>query len=283
MASARVALDGCQIDHALDGAVEIVEARPSNRSFPDRITPSLGICLKIGPAHDVRADGRQLRYPAGSICVRPPGCVWSSAATGPVGFLSLDLDRDALPQGPVHGRMTFVPPAAVPRLAAQIATLRATGTTVLQKQTVVTDLVNDLHAQQLIAAEQLRGEAPPRTTRRARELLEARLTDPPSLDELARLVGANRFLVLRHFRRFVGVTPHAFVLQLRVARAKTLLARGQTPIEVAYALGFADQSHFTRVFGRIVGLAPGRYRRQARLAAAVPRSISFKSARRQPR
>jgi AraC-like DNA-binding protein len=154
---------------------------------------------------------------------------------------------------------------------------------VLQKQTVVTDLVNGLHTLQLIAAEELRGEAPPLTTRRARALLEARLTNPPSLDELARLVGANRFLVLRHFRRFVGVTPHAFVLQLRVARAKTLLARGQTPIEVAYALGFADQSHFTRVFGRIVGLAPGRYRRQARLAAPVPRSISFKRVRGQPR
>src|SRR5687767_8929609 len=99
MAGVSVALDGCRIEQVLDGAAEIVEARPANRSFPDRITQSLGVCLKFGPAHDVRADGRRLRYPAGAICVRPPGCVWSSAATGPTGFLSLDLDRDALPPG----------------------------------------------------------------------------------------------------------------------------------------------------------------------------------------
>jgi AraC-like DNA-binding protein len=65
--------------------------------------------------------------------------------------------------------------------------------------------------------------------------------------------------------------PHAFQLQLRVDRAKTLLARGLDIAAVAQRTGFADQSHFTRVFRRSVGVTPGRfprYREVARSAGA---------------
>jgi hypothetical protein len=56
--SDSIALDGCRIERALGGRVEIVEAKPGNRSFPDRVSDSLGICLKRGPDHEVKSDGR---------------------------------------------------------------------------------------------------------------------------------------------------------------------------------------------------------------------------------
>jgi hypothetical protein len=100
-AGATIALDGCRIERAVDGRVEIVTADCRNRTFPDRVTESLGVCLKFGPDHEVRADGRNLRYPRDTICVRPPGCVWSTAATEPVGFLSIDIEPTLLPPGGV--------------------------------------------------------------------------------------------------------------------------------------------------------------------------------------
>ena len=47
------AIDGCRIDRVPDAGVEIIEADPANRAFPDRVNESLGICLKLGPEHDL--------------------------------------------------------------------------------------------------------------------------------------------------------------------------------------------------------------------------------------
>ena len=79
------------------------------------------------------------------------------------------------------------------------------------------------------------------------------------LAELAAVAGLSRFELARTFRAQVGLPPHAFQLDLRVRRARALLAGGEPPAAVAAACGFADQSHLHRVFKRAVGVTPGRY------------------------
>ena len=269
-----VALHGCRIERVLDGAVEIVDAGPANRAFPDRVNESLGICLKTGPEHEVRADGRTLRYPAGALCVRTPGTVWSTRATGHVGFLSLDIGPGLLPEGGLSGAMRFADPSSLPGLRHRVARLRSDAGA-LEKQVTVAEIVSALVGARLVTAPHLEHRVAPRAVGRTRELLESRLANPPSLEELASLVGANRFVLLRAFRRTFGVPPHAFVLRLRIERARTLLARGADLSWTSLELGFADQSHFTRVFKRDVGLAPGAYRREVRRGMA--RSIAFKN------
>ena len=59
--------------------------------------------------------------------------------------------------------------------------------------------------------------------------------------------------------RRVGLPPHAYQIQLRVARARELVAAGVPLAEVATMTGFADQSHLTRLFKRVVGIPPGQY------------------------
>jgi AraC-like DNA-binding protein len=71
----------------------------------------------------------------------------------------------------------------------------------------------------------------------------------------------SRFELIRRFRADTGMTPHAFQVNLRIARARALLAAGVTPAAVAADCGFADQSHLTRTFKRAVGVSPGRYAR----------------------
>lgn len=95
----------------------------------------------------------------------------------------------------------------------------------------------------------------------ARDVLHARLVDPPSLDELAHMAGTSRFALLRAFRARYGLPPHAYLNQVRVRRARAMLDDGVPPATVAAAVGFADQSHLSRHFRRLVGLAPGAYQR----------------------
>ncbi|WP_447740215.1 AraC family transcriptional regulator [Pseudomonas laurentiana] len=81
-----------------------------------------------------------------------------------------------------------------------------------------------------------------------------------SLEVLAREAGLGRYQLIRAFRAATGFTPHAYLLNARVNRGRQLLGEGQTLAEVAYQLGFADQSHFQRVFKAHVGVTPGQYR-----------------------
>jgi AraC-like DNA-binding protein len=255
------AFDGCRIDRVPDVGVEIVEADPANRAFPDRVNESLGICLKLGPEHDLWAEGRALRYPRDAVCVRTPGSVWSVRATGPVGFISVDIDREHLPPGGVRGGIRFAEARALPDVRRAVTLLRSSAS-LIRRQTVVTGLVNALLQAGLVSTPDLGPGLERRAVDRARELLSARMAAPPSLQELADAVGANRFVLLRQFRRRVGLPPHAYVLRLRVERARSLLARGADIADVAFLLGFSDQSHFSRLFKRVVGIPPGDYRRR---------------------
>jgi AraC-like DNA-binding protein len=106
-----------------------------------------------------------------------------------------------------------------------------------------------------------RPDRAPAAVGRARELLAARLTDPPTLDELAADAGLGPFALLRAFRTATGLPPHAYLNQLRVRQARGLLDRGLAPAEVAARTGFADQAHLTRHFKRVVGVPPGAYQR----------------------
>jgi AraC-like DNA-binding protein len=57
----------------------------------------------------------------------------------------------------------------------------------------------------------------------------------------------------------VGVPPHAYQIQLRIARARHLLALGMPPSAVAAEVGFHDQSHFIRHFKRVLHVTPGEF------------------------
>ena len=139
-----------------------------------------------------------------------------------------------------------------------------------QVEESICSLVLALEQANLLSAEELREEARPGTALRVRESLQARLTQSPSVVQLAAELGTNRFTLMRDFKRRFATTPHAFLLTLRVERARELLARGSDIAEVALACGFSDQAHLTRCFKRVVGVTPGEYARRVRAHAAVP-------------
>ncbi|GJL38167.1 transcriptional regulator [Enterobacter hormaechei] len=96
---------------------------------------------------------------------------------------------------------------------------------------------------------------------RARDYLHAHMGENIGLSDLARETGTDRFTLTRCFKREFHLSPHAWLIQLRLANARSMLARGEQPASVAAALGFADQSHLGRWFQRAYRLSPAHYRK----------------------
>ncbi|WP_460112523.1 AraC family ligand binding domain-containing protein [Pseudomonas sp. H3_D04] len=102
----------------------------------------------------------------------------------------------------------------------------------------------------------------PRVAQRAREYLHANARYDIGLDQLAAATGVDRFRLTRAFKAAYGIAPHAYLVQLRLATARRLLARGELPATIAMELGFSDQSHLGRWFVRAYGLTPALYRKR---------------------
>ncbi|MFG1808308.1 AraC family ligand binding domain-containing protein [Streptomyces sp. NPDC049040] len=109
---------------------------------------------------------------------------------------------------------------------------------------------------------------------RARELLTARLADPPGLEELATAFGTSPFALLRAFKSAYGLPPHAWLTGERVKAARRLLDAGVAPAAAATAVGFTDQPHLNRHFTRIIGVPPGAYQRERKNVQDPPRGAS---------
>lgn len=99
-----------------------------------------------------------------------------------------------------------------------------------------------------------------RVVRTIKDYLAQNYARTVSLDDLSNLSGLSPFHLLRAFRKETGLPPHEFLVSIRIERARQLLARSVPLARVAHEVGFADQSHFTRVFKRVVGVTPGKYR-----------------------
>ncbi|MGW1883656.1 helix-turn-helix transcriptional regulator [Streptomyces sp. NPDC001970] len=95
---------------------------------------------------------------------------------------------------------------------------------------------------------------------RARSLLRQRFVDNITTDELARVAGCSRFTLHRGFRAAYGLAPSDHQRDLRLRRARALLAEGTAPSTAAAEAGFADQAHLTRWFTRTYGVTPAAYR-----------------------
>ncbi len=160
------------------------------------------------------------------------------------------------------------PQAAVDdaRLVADLTALHeavARGTSALVKETLAIYCMAGLLSRHSGMAERPIGEAWPesRTVRLAREWLHAHWAENVQLADLANATNRSKYAVLRAFQCATGLTPHAYQVQLRMTKARDMLAAGRPLAEVAAETGHTDQSHFTNVFRAHAGATPGQYQR----------------------
>jgi AraC family transcriptional regulator len=106
-----------------------------------------------------------------------------------------------------------------------------------------------------------RGGLGPARLRRIRELVQEKMEDELTLEELAGSVGLSVAHFSQMFRRSTGESPHQYVLRHRVERAKQMLRTAEARVlDVAVACGFKTQQHFARVFRGMCGASPTEYR-----------------------
>jgi len=118
-----------------------------------------------------------------------------------------------------------------------------------------------VNLRQLARAPQIRGGLPPGAMRRVREFVETNLSESIDLATLASIAGLSLYHFARAFKQSAGVTPHQYLVERRVARAREMLTRTSLSLsEIALATGFSDQSHFARHFRQTLGTTPAQFR-----------------------
>jgi AraC-like DNA-binding protein len=244
----------------------------------DRVVPrhwheDYQLCLIQSGPGELNYRGSSFETPPASLFIVHPGEVHSNRTYVRTGcsyrtlFVPAELMRTA-------ARETFGSATALPffktavvfdedsirqYLELHVALERPSSS--LERQTLLLNLLDGLirrfadhrPASRAVASDRL-------AVSRAYDYLAEHYAENISLDYLAAIANLSPFHFSRLFSEQFGMPPHAFQNQLRLLRARTLLLEGWAIPTVAAQTGYADQSHLTRHFKRVVGVPPGRYR-----------------------
>lgn len=91
------------------------------------------------------------------------------------------------------------------------------------------------------------------------DFLEINYMKNIKLNDLSALTGLSKYYLLRSFTKQKGISPYSYLEAIRISKAKRLLEKGISPMDVAFQTGFTDQSHFTNFFKKLIGLTPKQY------------------------
>ncbi len=223
------------------------------------------------PTEHTMADKR-LHHEAGpgSLCVCPAGADYVTAFGGPVDGVVMRVSAECLALAKadleVYGS-TLVEQLdgrdeELVRIARTLEAEAAAGhpNGMLFWSSITDALLRHLATHHLsVAAAPQQGSLDAAALRRLDAYIRDNLAEPLDLASLAAVVGCDRFHFAHRFRAILGISPHRYVVRLRLDRARELLLRGEeTLAEIAAATGFSDQSHLTNWFRRIYGTSPAR-------------------------
>lgn len=97
---------------------------------------------------------------------------------------------------------------------------------------------------------------------KAKDYIFANLSDDISIDDIAKVATMSKFHFIRMFREHFYITPHQYVLNCRINRARQLLLSNNNATQAALLSGFADASHLNRNFRKVFGMTPKQYQLQ---------------------
>jgi len=264
-----------------ESGVGLLRARYVRQSFPRHTHDHFVVCLDERGAHASWYRGANVVIPERAITVVPPGAVHSG---------------QMVPGQPWHYRAMYPSVDLITALATELG-LPAGGTPSFRDLSVHDPELADLFLHAHVRAErsddelereslvlsvllaviqrhatearrlQLDGDRTPGVAR-AVDLMQSCYARRLTLADLAQAAGTGRYAIIRAFQRQIGMSPYAYLTQVRVERARALLVGGISVAAAARRVGFSDQSHLTRKFKRFVGITPAAFARGAR----TPRS-----------
>jgi AraC-like DNA-binding protein len=256
------------------GAVEVMQARYVTQVFAPHFHE--GYCLGVieAGALGFRYMGENVVAPAGAVNLAVPGEVHTGQAADEAGWMYrmfyLDADLVASVASQMAGRkapMPFIRPgvlfdAGLARMIHRLhRRMQDPRMPILEKEAgllaVLTRLLGRYGRPRTTIPDAGRE---PGAVDTARDYMHACHDRDISIRELAAITGLSPYHFIRVFSGQVGLTPHAYLIQVRVHQARRRLLAGEAPAQAAVSVGFYDQSHLTRHFKRILGVTPGRYR-----------------------
>ena len=250
---------------------------PGQRMEPhSHRTTSLSLVVRGAVEEGVGADERQATSCA--LVVKPAGTVHRNRF-GPGGawMASVELEEGfeaRLPDPtPALERWRWLEGGPAARVALRL--LRTADGAPERLRVVLEDALWELlDAVEGDSAVDPASSAPPFWLRRARDRLRCEGASPPRVSELARGAGVHPVSLTRAFRRAYGLSVTEYARRMRVRAAADALASTDEPLaRVAFAAGFADQSHLGRVFRHETGLTPAAFRALAAGERGSIRSI----------
>ena len=222
------------------------------------------VCLVLEGSYDETVGRRRRVCTPGMVIFHPEGEHHADVHHGaPVRLLSIEVGRARLAAlqavAPVLGESAHLADAGSARVAARLARefRSADPASALAIESLVLELLVDGQRQALP------GETgAPAWLVRAQEFLHANYAVGFSVQEVADAAGVHPAHLARVFRRHHRCSLGTYVRRLRVEAAGVALAQGEMPLaDIALAAGFADQSHFSRLFRAATGVTPTHYRR----------------------
>lgn len=255
------------------GRLDLLHATYITHTFSRHIHHGYAIGVIERGAETFFYRGKIHIAPAGSVVIINPGEVhtgqavtgagWTYRMLYPEADLVLQAARqiehspDALPDFP---EPVIFDPRAID-LIRRLHWVLESSTSPLERQSHFTATMAQLVANYAHGRHRLLppADAPRTVVAVALDYLHSHFDQPITLDDIAALTHFSPYHFLRVFKNAMGLTPHAYLTQLRVDAARRRLSAGQPLAQVATETGFVDQSHFTRSFKRITGVTPGQY------------------------
>jgi AraC-like DNA-binding protein len=268
----RTSVSGGQQLNDQQQQIELLRATYVTHSFVPHMHETFAVGMIERGAETFHYRHEQHIAPTSSVVAVNPGEVHTGSAFTEAGWsYRMYYPDPALLQriaSDLSGRTRDVPFFPQPvisdqQLAQRLHLLHSVlenSSSLLERESLLLTTFADLiarHAEQPALSARVRVDH--RAVQQVRDYLHAHLADNVSLEQLAGLTQMSTYYLLRLFQQTIGLSPHAYLMQLRITRARTLLLAGVPIAQVALDMGFADQSHFTRYFKRFLGVTPGQY------------------------
>jgi AraC-like DNA-binding protein len=263
-----------------DGAVEATEflfADYRDFAFPAHLHETFAIgVIEAGGQRFRPGRAPALVMPAGTLCAINPGVVHEGRPATAQGWRyrmfypspALVASRlEHSQRGPLSGEWGLARHVIDDReLYREFLSLHVSSQfkdTLLEREPRIGDFLRRLFERHgNFSPERNQMQVAPRTVARVRDYLHSMYQHQVSIADLAHAAGVSGTHVIRAFSARTGMPPHAYLVSLRVERARALLREGRSPSEAALETGFYDQSQLTRHFKRLTGVTPGRFAAQ---------------------
>lgn len=246
------------------GGLELLRADFRRQSFAPHFHEDYTFGLITRGANRFRYGHDRLVAPAGTLCLAMPGEVHTGdAVEGGWSYWTVHVKPEILAGlgvserigTPVFASGVIADAEAARRFTAFFA--GAARSTALADEVRAVEALGFLIGRHAVVRPIKPAQVGAAVASRVRDFLASRAEETVTLEELETEAGVSRFRLIRAFRAAYGLPPHAWQVQVRLERARTLIRSGVSIAAAAAETGFSDQAHLTRTFKKSYGYTPG--------------------------